>query len=333
MEIMEFLDHLENSRDYKTTNKIVDDFLKKPYKLNFTVCEKLINISAGNSQVLGTLKSWENKKYVDSTKRSIIKRRNLFSESVDLLLKNTDKLGEKTLVSLRKVHNNIYLSLLRRSNAKEEVYLYHGNSVITSLEFILNKRIFSREYAEKQNIMQTYQRSDNKDKEQGIFNDIFFDNSDIGERNICAYGPITFIFKAEKILSLEKEIKITKDNPIYIKENESMYFSGLLEISKFMDDKKNYTFCKQFNYHTTIRNCDYIEITKENLKEIIIENDKNLREDIPSENSSEKVKSIIEDALEKVNLKGVRVTIRPIEKKNSPKNYSTSIEELWAITL
>ena len=94
-----------------------------------------------------------------------------------------------------------------------------------------------------------------------------------------------------------------------------MYFSGLIEISKFMDDNKNYTFCKQFNYHTTIRNCGYIEITKENLKEIIIENDKNLREDIPSENSSEKVKLIMEDALEKVNLKGMR----PIEKKSFPK--------------
>lgn len=59
-------------------------------------------------------------------------------------------------------------------------------------------------------MQQTYQKSDEVDKQKDIFNDIFFDNCDIGKNGPCYYGPITFVFDAEEILRFAREIKITK---------------------------------------------------------------------------------------------------------------------------
>ena len=124
--------------------------------------------------------------------------REFISKYVDILMKNKKDLNQDTLNNLNSVFSAIYLLSLRAENNKEDIYLYHGNSVITSLSFILNKKLFSRKYDEDNVIPQTFQKSDDKDKEQDIYNNIFFDNSDIGEANICAYGPITLFLVQRK---------------------------------------------------------------------------------------------------------------------------------------
>ena len=209
--------------------------------------------------------------------------------------------------------------------------------MITSLGFILNKKLFSRKYGEDNFIPQTRQRSDLKDKEQGIYNDIFFDNSDIGEFKICAYGPITFVFSAEEIFNLNKDVKVTSENPINLEEYANMYFSGLLEIKKEMKEGK-YKFYRQHQYHTTIKNCDYIELKKENLKSIIIENYKNHEEVVQLNkecrvHSSIKLEEIFKKALRNAKLNEVEVKIREHKVSKHVPTMATELDELWSSDL
>ena len=209
--------------------------------------------------------------------------------------------------------------------------------MITSLGFILNKKLFSRKYGEDNFIPQTRQRSDSKDKKQGIYNDIFFDNSDIGEDKICAYGPITFVFSAKEIFDSSKEVKVTNENPYNVKNYENMYFSGLLEIKKEMNEGE-YRFYKQIQYHTTIKNCDYIELKKENLKYIIIENYKNHEEVVQLNkecrvHSSIKLDEIFKKALRNANLNEVEVKIREHNVNKHVPTMATELEELWSSDL
>ena len=291
-----------------------------------------INIISENRQVFGVLRPWDNEKFLKNNEV-----REFISKYVDILMKNKKDLNQDSLNNLNNIFSAIYLSYLRAENNKEDIYLYHGNSVITSLSFILNKKLFSRKYGEDSAIPQIFQKSDDKDKEQDIYNDIFFDNSDISEANICAYGLITFVFSAEKILQLGREIKITKENPIKIEEINDMYFSGLSEIKKEIDEGK-YKFYKQFNYHTTIKNCDYIELTNENLKYIIIENSRNQDKVIQLSkehkvHSSMEIKKMFERALSNVNLNEVKVSIRNFRENKFIPNMATDIEELWSSDL
>ena len=194
-------------------------------------------------------------------------------------------------------------------------------------------------------MLQTYQKSDEGDKQKDIFNDIFFDNSDIGSKVICYYGPITFVFKAHEILNSEREIKITRYNPIEDSQ-EPLYFSSLSEIENQMmkyvkGEDGGYRFHTRFKHHTTVRDCDFIEITKENLKCIMVECVDNVAEVKSAEcYSSEKIKKMLECALEKANLKGIEVIIRNKKtKKNHDSRskdgnpYSTGMEELWSSDL
>ena len=330
--VKKFLKDLRSSKSFKETLDIIIDFRASNGEMNVPEIIEMINIISENRQVFGVLSPWDNDKFFKNNEV-----REFISKYVDILIKNKKDLNQDTLNDLNRVFRTIYLSYLRAENNKEDVYLYHGNSVITSLSFILNKKLFSRKYGEDNAIPQTFQKSDDKDKEQDIYNDIFFDNSDIGEVNICAYGPITFVFSAEKIFQIDREIKVTKENPVKIEEINDMYFSGLSEIKKEIDEGK-YKFYKQFNYHTTIKNCDYIELTKENLKYIIIENCKNQDEVIQLSkeykvHSSIELKKMFERALSNVNLNEVEVCIRNFRENKFIPNMATDIEELWSSDL
>ena len=59
--------------------------------------------------------------------------------------------------------------------------LCHVNTAATSLTFLRNGGLLSRQYIEDHAMtcFQTMQKSDDKDKEFGIFNDIFFDVKNI----------------------------------------------------------------------------------------------------------------------------------------------------------
>ena len=334
-----FLEDLRNSNSPKETLDVIYNFNISDKKLDESEIIEMINIIVENEQVFGVLKTWKDDYPEDNKAREFI------SEYVDVLSEDKESLDEYTINNLNKVFNAIYLCYLRADNKKEDIYLYHANSVITSLGFITSKKLFSRKYGEYTGLPQTYQKSDEGDKQKDIFNDIFFDNSDIGSKVICYYGPITFVFKAQEILHSEREIKITRYNPIEDSQ-EPLYFSSLSEIENQMiryveGEDGGYLFHTKFKHHTTVRDCDFIEITKDNLECIMVERVDNVAEVKSAEcYSSEKIKKMLECALEKANLKGVEVIIRgKNDKKNhdsrsKDKNpYSTGMEELWSSDL
>ena len=335
-----FLEDLRNSKSSEETLNIIINFKESEKELNTSEIIEMINIIVENRQVFDDLKLWKDYDYPENDKA-----REFISKYVDILNENKESLNQHTSNNLNKVFNAIYLLLLKNDIKKEEVYLYHANSVITSLGFITSKRLFSRKYGEDTGLPQTYQKSDEVDKQKDIFNDIFFDNSDIGSKVICYYGPITFVFKAHEILHSEREIKITRYNPI---ENlkEPLYFSTLSEIENQMiryieGEDGGYRFHTRFKHHTTVRDCDFIEITKDNLERIIVERVDNVAEVKSAEcYSSKKIKKMLECALEKANLKGIKVIIRDKnnekEKDSRSKDgnpYSTGMEELWSSDL
>lgn len=327
-----FLEDLRNSKRFKKTLDIIINFKESDKELNISEIIEMINIIVENGQVFGVLSPWEDGEYPNNKKV-----REFISEYVDILSEDKESLDEYTINNLNKVFNAIYLCYLRADNEKEDIYLYHANSVITSLGFITSKKLFSRKYGEDNFIPQTRQRSDSKDKKQGIYNDIFFDNSDIGEDKICAYGPITFVFSAKEIFDSSKEVKVTNENPYNVKNYENMYFSGLLEIKKEMNEGK-YRFYRQINYHTTIKNCDYIELKKENLKYIIIENYKNHEEVVQLNkecrvHSSIKLDEIFKKALRNANLNEVEVKIREHNVNKHVPTMATELDELWSSDL
>ena len=323
---------MRNSNSFKKTIDVIISFKESNKELSISEIIEMINIIGENGQVFGVLRPWKDGKFPNNKKV-----REFISEYVDILSEDRESLDEYTINNLNKVFNAIYLCYLRADNEKEDIYLYHTNSVITSLGFILNKKLFSRKYGEDNFIPQTRQRSDLKDKEQGIYNDIFFDNSDIGEFKICAYGPITFVFSAEEIFNLNKDVKVTSENPINLEEYANMYFSGLLEIKKDMKEGK-YKFYRQHQYHTTIKNCDYIELKKENLKSIIIENYKNHEEVVQLNkecrvHSSIKLEEIFKKALRNANLNEVEVKIREHKVSKHVPTMATELDELWSSEL
>ena len=319
---------MRNSNSFKKTIGVIISFKESNKELSISEIIEMINIIGENGQVFGVLRPWKDGKFPNNKK---------VREFISELSEDRESLDEYTINNLNKVFNAIYLCYLRADNEKEDIYLYHTNSVITSLGFILNKKLFSRKYGEDNFIPQTRQRSDLKDKEQGIYNDIFFDNSDIGEFKICAYGPITFVFSAEEIFNLNKDVKVTSENPINLEEYANMYFSGLLEIKKEMKEGK-YKFYRQHQYHTTIKNCDYIELKKENLKSIIIENYKNHEEVVQLNkecrvHSSIKLEEIFKKALRNANLNEVEVKIREHKVSKHVPTMATELDELWSSDL
>ena len=335
-----FLEDLRNSKSFIETLDVIYNFNKRDKELDKSEIIEMINIIIENEQVFGVLRPWTD---INFKKNGIVRK--FISKYVDILSEDKESLDEYTINNLNKVFNAIYLLLLKMGIEEGEVYLYHANSVITSLGFITSRKLFSRKYGEDTGLLQTYQKSDEGDKQKDIFNDIFFDNSDIGEENICYYGPITFVFRAQEILHSEREIKITRYNPI---ENlkEPLYFSSLSEIENQMiryveGEDGGYLFHTKFKHHTTVRDCDFIEITKDNLERIMIERVDNVAEVKSAEcYSSEKIKKMLECALDKSNLKGVEVIIRDKKtKKNHDSRskdgnpYSTGMEELWSSDL
>ena len=99
-----------------------------------------------------------------------------------------------------------------------------------------------------------------------------------------------------------------------------------------------YKFYRQHQYHTTIKDCDYIELKKENLKYIIIENYKNHEEVVQLNkecrvHSSIKLEEIFKKALRNANLNEVEVKIREYNVSKHIPTMATEIDELWSSDL
>lgn len=75
---------------------------------------------------------------------------------------------------------------------KEVPYLYHANTVASSLTFIQNRALLSRGFVERKGLFQTPQKSDTGDKEFDVWEHIFFDGADLHlkYKRCNHYGPV-----------------------------------------------------------------------------------------------------------------------------------------------
>lgn len=151
-------------------------------------------------------------------------------------------------------------------------YLYHVNTVVTSLSYMNNGGLFSRGAATNLSLPQTAQTSDDTDIELGVFFDVFFDSCDIHSRakRINDYGPVTFVFGIDVLDDYKNyDIKITKSNPIYWTNDmseEEKYFCSVEDL------KENFRYG---NFAQEITICCIEEaVNFKNLIKIIIENPK-----------------------------------------------------------
>ena len=102
-------------------------------------------------------------------------------------------------------------------------HLYHANTVATSCTFITQGHLLSRKYVEDQNLFQTEQYSDEKDKRFAIWDGVFLDMIDIHKvfKRPNKYGPVLFCFDVNLLRSdLVETIRITKKNPVHWKDTE-----------------------------------------------------------------------------------------------------------------
>lgn len=150
-------------------------------------------------------------------------------------------------------------------------YLYHANTVATSVTFLLHGGLLSRGAIEEQGLFQTPQESDALDKKLGVFYDIFFDSDDIHSRahDLNSYGPVTFVYSIDVLDTLQdKVVKVTKDNPIHWNETTTeaeRYFLELIPM-RFEYQKG------AFQQHLTICNIHEPLPFSPHLVKVLIEN-------------------------------------------------------------
>lgn len=214
--------------------------------------------------------------------------------------------------------------------------LYHVNSVTTSLAFIRDGALFSRKYGvENYPEMQTPQRTDDKDKIYGIFNDIFMDMNDSRQitKRMSPYGPVSFVLDAENILLNDNYCKrITKTNPIHWNEDMSYkdrYFTTYNELFDYKrfcigNEINNYPFRSRLDKHITLWDQDRVELTPESLKWILVERNNDYT-------ISVQVRDAIKSSLEAVGLANIPVVIRPDVLRHNDIGLATSEDELWSV--
>ncbi|SDH52077.1 hypothetical protein ACQ86K_12770 [Mucilaginibacter sp. P19] len=115
---------------------------------------------------------------------------------------------------------------------KNVTYLYHANTVATSLTFIRAKALLSRFQVEADGLAQTSQTSDQKDKDHDVWDHLYLDGQDHHKEYSRAnhYGPVVFIFKIELLNEDEfKQVYVMRSNPATWDENTT-------EVEKFYND-------------------------------------------------------------------------------------------------
>ena len=202
--------------------------------------------------------------------------------------------------------------------------LYHANSVPTALDYISRGYIYSRQKGDEFN-KQTAQRSDELDKALGIYNDIFFDTSDIPYcvgTNTSAYGPIMFVLKPQVIKG--KRIRVTKLNP-FVKNNltyDSLYYKDVDGIKAGINDGGTTRFLMNTMHHTTIYNTETIPL-KGNLEAIYIERHRS------GDRRELKLRDRLRRELDKNGLEDVEIAIREMAPKVDNFGYANDYNVLW----
>jgi hypothetical protein len=155
--------------------------------------------------------------------------------------------------------------------------LFHANTVATSITYIEEEGLLSRQDIEGRGLYQTPQSSDAIDKLFDVFDDIFIDTRDLHKHfsRQNHYGPVLFKFGLELLLDDSVEVWVTKDNPIHwdrLSDPVDNYFQSVKELSENWD---NYDIQKKM---LTIRKPSK-PISFSYLEEIILDNPKVLIND------------------------------------------------------
>lgn len=149
-------------------------------------------------------------------------------------------------------------------------YLYHSNSVQTACTFLRCSGLLSRGAVEEKGLKQTWQKSDDTDKEFGVWYDIFLDDCDIHHRTkkINYYGPVLFVFNLAILQrSNLPNVRVTKSNPQSWDEHQiegDRYFVDLQEI-------ENYYSYGTFAQMLTFRQTKDILLFEDYLEEVILD--------------------------------------------------------------
>ncbi|MBK9672793.1 MAG: hypothetical protein IPP56_14685 [Bacteroidetes bacterium] len=137
---------------------------------------------------------------------------------------------------------------------KEVKALYHANSVRTSKTFLQQGGLLSRKYVEDNKLVQTIQKSDDKDKIFNIWDDIFLDAINISRyfTQYNVYGPILFAFRLDLLKNKEvKTVRITKRNPLYWREGEGNVERYFQTVEDFKSKFKSGNKLNDGGYHIT----------------------------------------------------------------------------------
>ena len=176
-------------------------------------------------------------------------------------------------------------------------YLYHANTVLTSLTFINQKALLSRSYVEKNNLTQTEQKSDVEDKKFNVWDDVFLDGLDLHKKYKRAnkYGPVLFVMKLELLQAPSlPPLLVTKNNPWYWKDQDSWeqrYFNDSEGI------KANYLAAGQLDSRImfTFRSPDtFIKLNKY-LKGVIVDNFKSGEKKNIGDHTHEKIREALDN--------------------------------------
>jgi hypothetical protein len=109
--------------------------------------------------------------------------------------------------------------------AKGVKYLYHANSVLTSLTFIQQNSLLSRAFVQKNGLLQTPQKSDEEDKKFNVWDDVFLDGLDLHKKYSRPnnYGPVLFALKLELLQAPSlPPLLVTSNNPWFWKDGEHL---------------------------------------------------------------------------------------------------------------
>ena len=136
--------------------------------------------------------------------------------------------------------------------SRDVFYLYHTNTVATSLSFLKSGGLLSRGLCNDLRLPQTEQYTDKLDQDYDIFYDIFFDSIEIQRRTgISYYGPVLFKYRIDVLdIVNEGDIRVSKINPQKWRNTSS-------ENERYFNDYDTLAFCynpDDFGQHIMLKN-------------------------------------------------------------------------------
>ncbi|MDO6762596.1 hypothetical protein [Agarivorans sp. 1_MG-2023] len=124
---------------------------------------------------------------------------------------------------------------------KKVTHFHHANTLSTSITFIENDGLLSREDVVDNKLFQTPQASDEEDVKFDVFGDVFIDTVDLHgffpRQNL--YGPVLFKLNLDFLLKEDLHVWVTKNNPMFWGEHLTMddkYFQSVDELRKRWDE-------------------------------------------------------------------------------------------------